>query len=63
MSALYLGSYVALRQTQVETWEHDGRRYVIIPAAARVLYYLYRPVMYADQAATGMRFHIGPHRE
>jgi len=61
--AAYLGSYLVLRQTCAETWERDGHRYVIIPPTGRVLYYLYRPVMYVDQAATGMRFHIGPHRE
>jgi hypothetical protein len=60
--ALYVGSYVAFRQTHVETWERDGRTYVIVPIGARLLYYVYRPVMYVDQAATGMRFHIGPHR-
>jgi hypothetical protein len=59
---LYVGSYVAFRQAHVETWERDGRRYVIVPTAARLLYYFYRPIMYVDQAATGMRFHIGPHR-
>jgi hypothetical protein len=61
--AAYIGSYVVVRQTHVETWERDGHRYLIVPSSARVLYYLYRPAMYADQAVTGMRFHIGPHRE
>ena len=60
--ALYVGSYVAVRQAHVETWERDGHRYVIVPTNARLLYYVYRPIMYLDQAVTGMRFHIGPHR-
>jgi hypothetical protein len=26
------------------------------------VYYFYRPAMYVDSLATGMRFHVGPHR-
>lgn len=59
---VYAGSYLLLRHTHIETWDRDGHAYVIIPVAWRVLYYLYRPMMYLDGAATGMRFHIGPHR-
>ncbi len=60
--ALYLASYIALRVTRTERWERDGHEYVIVPASAVWLYYLYRPLSYIDGAATGMRFHIGPHQ-
>ena len=60
--ALYVASYVGFRGSHVETWERDGRQYVIIPLGYRALYYLFRPIMYVDGATTGMRFHVGPHR-
>jgi hypothetical protein len=61
--ALYAGSYLLLRVRCVEVWARDGRPYLIIPSGSPWLYYLYRPLMYLDAAITGMRFHIGPHRE
>jgi hypothetical protein len=57
-----VASYVGFRRSHIETWERDGRAYVIIPPAYRALYFLFRPIMYVDGAATGMRFHVGPHR-
>jgi hypothetical protein len=61
--AIYLGSYVAFRQTNQEVWPKDNQTYVIFPAGAvgHALYYVWRPLSYADGALTGMRFHIGPH--
>jgi hypothetical protein len=59
---VYVVSYLALRMTHVEVWSHDGHPYVIIPPPARLLYYVFRPMMHVDGAVTGMRFHIGPHR-
>jgi cbb3-type cytochrome oxidase subunit 3 len=59
---LYVGSYVAFRESRKEVWERDGRVYVIFPRGNPALYYLYRPLTYVDGAVTGMRFHIGPHR-
>jgi hypothetical protein len=56
----YVGSYLLLRGTHVETWERDSHAYVIVPTTS--VYYLYRPIMYVDGSVTGMRFHIGPHR-
>ena len=61
-AALYLAGYAWLRATRTERWARDGRTYVIYPAAAKPLYYLFRPVAYADQAMTGTGAHIGPHR-
>lgn len=61
-AAVYAGSYVWFRGTHVEVWSQDGREYVIVPLGARLLYYVYRPIMYLDATATGIRFHIGPHR-
>ncbi|HEX8694675.1 MAG TPA: hypothetical protein VF746_19780 [Longimicrobium sp.] len=60
--AIYLGSYLWLRGARREVWERDGRAYVIFPAGAPALYYLYRPLSYADAALTGTGSHLGPHR-
>lgn len=43
-------------------WERDGRAYVIFPAGAPAVYYLYRPLSYLDGALTGTGSHLGPHR-
>lgn len=61
---LYAGSYLAFRAGSVETWERDGLAYVIFPPGSygAALYYFWRPLSYLDGAATGMRFHIGPHQ-
>lgn len=59
---LYVLSYVLFRHSHTEIWAHDGKAYLIFPQRSPGLYYFYRPVMYADGALTGMRFHIGPHR-
>jgi hypothetical protein len=60
---LYVGGYVAFRQTHVEIWERDKQAYVIFPEGyGATLYYLWRPLTYIDGALTAMRFHIGPHR-
>jgi hypothetical protein len=62
LATAYAGSYLVLRHQWCERWERDGRIYMVYPKAATVLYYLYRPLSYADAALTGMRFHIGPHQ-
>jgi hypothetical protein len=61
--AIYAGSYAAFRQTNQEVWPKDNRTYVIFPVGVigHALYYLWRPLSYADSALTGMRFHVGPH--
>ena len=61
--ACYVLSYGVFRSSSVEVWPRDGHAYVIVPSEAPWLYYVFRPLMYADGALTGMRFHIGPHRE
>ena len=58
---LYVGGYVAFRQTHIEVWEKDNNAYVIFPPGLRVLYYVWRPLTYLDGGLTGMRFHVGPH--
>jgi hypothetical protein len=62
--AIYAGSYAAFRQTSQEVWPKDNQTYVIFPPGAlgQALYYVWRPLSYADGALTGIRFHIGPHR-
>ena len=60
---LYVGGYIAFRQTHVEVWERDKLAYVIFAEGyGRPLYYAWRPLSYLDAAMTGMRHHIGPHR-
>lgn len=59
---LYLGSYLWYRSAHREVWERDGRAYVIFPASAPAVYYVYRPLSYADAALTGTGAHVGPHR-
>ncbi len=59
---LYFGTYTWLRASHVERWNRDGHDYVILPQST-VVYYIYRPLTYIDTYLTGMRFHIGPHRE
>jgi hypothetical protein len=58
----YLAAYAVFRQTHVEVWEKDKRAYVMFPLGSPWLYYAFRPISYVDGLATGMRFHIGPHR-
>jgi hypothetical protein len=60
---LYVGGYVAFRQSHIEIWDQDKRAYVIFPESyGRPLYYLWRPASYLDAMITGMQHHIGPHR-
>ena len=58
----YVACYAIFRQSHIEVWERDKNAYVIFPASGLPLYYAYRPLTYVDGLATGMRFHIGPHR-
>jgi hypothetical protein len=60
--AVYVGSYAVFRSNHVEIWEADNHSYLIFPEDRVYLYYLYRPLTYADAGITAMRFHIGPHR-
>lgn len=59
---VYLISYAAFRQANIEIWEKDQKAYVIFPESPVALYYFYRPLSYIDSKLTGMNFHIGPHR-
>lgn len=60
---IYTATYGLFRQSNIELWNRDGQAYVIFPEGyGKALYYLWRPLSYADAAVTGMRFHIGPHR-
>ena len=60
---IYVAAYGVFRQTHTEVWERDKNAYVIFPRGyGEALYYLWRPLTYADASLTGMRFHIGPHR-
>ncbi len=58
---LYVASYGWFRQTHIETWEKNGKDYVIFPED-KFLYYLFRPLSLIDGKLTGMSFHIGQHR-
>jgi hypothetical protein len=60
---LYVGGYIAFRNTFSETWEKDKATYVMFPAGpvGLALYYAWRPLSYADAQMTGIGAHIGPH--
>ena len=60
ISVIYISSYLIFRQTHIEIWEQDRQAYVIFPEN-KILYYLYRPLSYADGKLSGMNFHIGEH--
>ena len=59
--AIYLVSYIAFRQSNIELWEKNNNEYVIYPADRIYFYYGFRPLSYLDSKLTGMRSHIGPH--
>jgi glyoxylase-like metal-dependent hydrolase (beta-lactamase superfamily II) len=59
----YFAAYVVLRARWAVRWDFEGRTYVLFPESAPWTYHAFRPVAYADGALTGMRFHMGPHRE
>lgn len=59
LAIVYLGSYVAYRETHREP-HIDGRMYLLFDS--RFAYLLYRPLCYLDATLTGMHFHLGPHR-
>lgn len=59
---IYLVAYAAFRSMNAEVWEQDGNSYVIYPREPIAVYYLFRPLSYADAYLTGMRIHIGPHQ-
>ena len=60
---LWASSYPYFRTTNSEVWAKDKQTYVLFPAtpAGKALYYMWRPLSYADQALTGRSAHIGPH--
>lgn len=60
---VYFGSYLGFRAANSETWTRNGQTYVIYPEGGRILYMLWRPLAYLDQALTGTGSHIGPHAE
>lgn len=61
---LYAGGYVAFRHTFAEVWEKDNATYVMFPAGpvGLALYYMWRPLSYADSKLTGIGTQIGPHQ-
>ncbi len=63
LGVAYIGSYVNFRNHHIEIWEQDNQTYVIFPKNNVIIYYMYRPLTYIDAKLTGMRFHIGSHRE
>ena len=57
----YGGGYLFFRQSNQEIWQKNNQTYVVFPTSMRSLYYLWRPLTYADSTLTGMKFHIGRH--
>jgi hypothetical protein len=58
--AAYLASYLVFRTFNQEIWAADGQSWLIFPEG-RVLYYVWRPLSWADSRLSGLRVHIGPH--
>ena len=58
---VYLSLYFFYRMTHIETWTVDEEEYVVF--GSRASYLFFRPATYLDGALTGVRFHLGPHRE
>lgn len=61
---IYIVGYAVFRQVNSEIWAKDNQTYVIYPdtTLGRAGYTFWRPLAYADNAMTGRRSHIGPHR-
>jgi hypothetical protein len=57
----YLISYLIFRNSNIETWDKDGKEYVIFPKSQKWVYYFFRPATYIDNKLTKMQFHIGQH--
>lgn len=57
---VYCGAYLGYRYTHLETWDRDGRTYLIFGSSTA--YYIFRPASYTDALVTGVGIHIGPHR-
>jgi hypothetical protein len=59
---VYPLSYLAFRSQHTESREEGPKMYcyLIFPKDKAWIYDLYRPMTYADERLTGMRFHVGP---
>jgi hypothetical protein len=62
-AALHTLGYIVFRVANAELYPEDNQICVIFPEGNLALWYLFRPLTYVDAAVTGMRFHIGPHRD
>jgi hypothetical protein len=62
--AAYIASYASFRATNSEIWAKDKQSYVMYTdnQVGRAAYYAWRPLAYLDNALTGRRSHLGPHR-
>ena len=59
LTIAYGAIYLAYRFPNTETWGDD--QVVVFGSSASYLFF--RPAAYVDGNLTGMRFHLGPHRE
>ncbi len=60
----WTSSYAYFREGNTQVWAKDRQSYVIFPTTptGEALYYLWRPLSYADKALTGRGSHLGPHQ-
>jgi hypothetical protein len=58
----YGGSYLLFRTTHLSRTAEVGEFEIIVPQGQLAFYYIFRPLVYLDVAATGVRCHIGPHQ-
>lgn len=65
VAVVYVGLYLAFRAAHGETWDRDGRTYVIYPAdrLGFFAYRAFRPMAYLDARYMDVQSHIGPHLE
>jgi len=59
LTIVYGALYLAYRFPNTETWGDDQ----VVVFGSRASYLFFRPAAYVDGNLTGMRFHLGPHRE
>jgi hypothetical protein len=57
----YFLSYVTYRHNHLETWEHDGKSYIMFPNNDAMLAKLFVPLLWLDHAIAGISHRIGEH--
>ena len=59
LAIVYGALYLAYRFPNTQNWGDEP----VVVFGSRASYLFFRPAAYIDGNLTGMRFHLGPHRE